>query len=202
MLLSYKQKIVFGLLVLCAVLPIEARFKMFSKSEPSVPRQLRTQPSTSQVLQPLRQRPSSHSLESNSMVSINLKSPQSSSSSASSKEIPRSSSIPSLNEQQSPSILEMSDLHMQAAQTLNIPPAYQRNVGLGRLIPNLDRLNLIGKIMKNAAIGTAGTGGIILIANTFTDDFDEIINDERTTTMNKTTTTSIPELINPIGIDK
>lgn len=198
---SFNRRIVFGLFVLCVLhsFPTEAHFKLFSKQSTSntLRRSHLTSPSTSQALESHRQRP--------------LHSSSSSSSAASTSDVYRSASSPTLNTANSPSLMQEISLHREAASTLNlgrvnIVRQNQQRTLLQRLKPNLERINSIGKYIKNGAIAAAGTGGIISIANAFSNNSekkenssDELIVYAAPIT---STTTEIPERHNPLGEDK
>lgn len=98
----------------------------------------------------------------------------------------------------SPSIMLDTELHRQAASTLNLH-AHRQNIRqnmLHRLVPNSERIRTISKYVKNTAIGAAGTGGVILTANQFSSVGENIVNDSASSS---STTTIVPEIYNPIG---
>lgn len=100
---------------------------------------------------------------------------------------------------------ETSSLHRQAASALNIRRIniQQESTLLQRLKPNPERMNLIGKYLKNGAIAAAGTGGVISIANAFQSESDpKESSDENVLIINITTSTVSPEHDNPLGVDK
>lgn len=213
---SFKLRFVFvfGLLVLYMFQPfsVEAqRFNLFPKRSP--PNNVRQRPlplpssSTLQSIElqrPQRPMPSHSSAlsSSNSLTTINLHSPSSSSSVSDIYQ-----SAPMLNSGNSPAIMrETSTLHRQAASVLNLrgigmARTHRENTMLQRLKPNPARLNLIGKYVKSVAIAVSGVGGVIVIANAFSNDSDEkkeIHDDDDYLT----TTTTTPELSNQLGVDR
>lgn len=209
-----KLQIVFGLLVLC--IHQNKSIKFFSKPSRvnSLNQRQLSPPSTSQTMNLHQQRPLRFSeSSSNSMGSINLNTPLSSSSLSG---VYRSISSPSLNVANSQAVMrETPNLHRQAASVLNsrgfnIRPPVQRNNMIHRLTPNLETLKLTAKYIKNGAIIAGGSGGIISMANLFSNNNEEKEKEkgkeknvsENTLPMSTTTTTTVPEISNPIGIDK
>lgn len=203
---SFERIFVIGLLVLCAFCQSEAFFKApFKQSQSSSVRQrhLLLSAETSNLN---RQRalnvPGSLA---NSMTSVNLHSASSSSSN-----VYRSASSPTLNTADSPALMrETSSLHRQAASTLNAGTTLnvqRQNTLLQRLRPDPERLNSIGKYLKNGAIAVGGTGGFISIVNLFPSKSKEETEEEKSSSGDSiiavTTTTTTPELSNPIGQDK
>lgn len=204
--LFQQQQIVKGLLVLCVfqIFSIEARFKNLSKTNFFENVRLRPQPSTSIAIEPRRRIPSHSSSTSslNSMKTVDLKK-TSHPSSESSLDNYRSASSPALNTANSPAIMQETSLslHRQAASTLNVASRPNRR---HRLIPNFERILSMGKYTKNVAIGAAGIGGTLLIADHFSNSEQnkEQSNDEGINTTNAAATTQPPEISNPIGVDK
>lgn len=200
---SFAQRFVFGLLVLCVFQSTEAHFKVLPKqSSPATLRQRQSLlPSTSRTLD-LHRQPPSHAQRSstNSMSTVNLHSSDSSAS-----DIYRSASSPTLNKPNSPVIMQDVDsLHRHAASSLNMRTLniHRENTLLQRLRPSPERMISIGKYIKNGAIATAGTGGVIIIANVFQSNSGDS-NSERIPIVNiTTTTTEAPEIDNRIGTDK
>lgn len=214
---SFKLRIVFGLFVLCVfnLCLTKAQMNFFSKIQRNTLRQRTLAiPSTSQNMNLNRQRPL-HSSVAASMESINLhsKSPSSSLSSSQS-DVYRSLSSPSLNTVKSPAMMkEMTNLHKQAASTLNMNVGnnpFRQKTFLERLRPNPEKVSLVGKYLKNAAIAAAGTGGIITLVNQFSSESVEKDknNNENIMTANPIESadtiksTTVSEITNPIGIDK
>lgn len=193
---SVKEIILFGLLVL-SVSSTEAHFKLFEKE------------STSNTIR-LRQQASSAS-QANTHRRIPSHSTSSSSSAASTSDLYRSLSSPTLNTANSPPIMQEISLHREAAASLNsgginIMQPRRSNILMQRLRPNPEQLKKIGTFMKYAAIGAAGTGGSISIYNAFsTNDMQAQKNDEQNASLDTTTTTTTtaqPEMNNPLGEDK
>lgn len=204
---SFEQRIVFGLLVLCAFYhsPAEAHFKFFpSRSLSGAVRQRQPSlPSTSRTSDSHRRLPS-HSAESatNSMRSVNLHS-----SGSSTSDIYRSASSPALERAGSPMQMhEMSNLHRQAASSLNIRSVntQRQNTLMQRFRPSPERIISIGKYLKNGAIASAGVGGFISVVNLFSSDSEDKdeISSEKNATIIIFTTTTAPEIDNPLGVDK
>lgn len=103
--------------------------------------------------------------------------------------------------QQTPPAVNIGGVNMQTMRD---------NSFLRRLFPSQEKMDTIGKYLKNTAIGVAGTGGALAIADTIIGDDGE--NDEGTEIKpnheqlafiknDTTTTTEMPELYNPIGGD-
>lgn len=165
------------------------------------------QPSTSQTLRRRQQ-----SSTATSMTKADLHSSLASSSSDSSSTIYRSQSSPSLNTAHTSSIMQA--MHTPVASVLNVnrlsmlEPQNRPSV-LRRYKPsaaNIEQIKTIGKYLKNAAIASAGTAGIITIADAFSNDrnngSEEEIRKEEPGNMTKKviTTTKNPEIEVPIGI--
>ncbi|XP_031629202.1 putative GPI-anchored protein pfl2 [Contarinia nasturtii] len=135
------------------------------------------------------------------MTSINLQS-----TSSSTNNIYRTASSPALNSANSPAIMqETSSLHRQAVSTLaRLSPSIQRspqNTWRRRIMPNMEKLNLYGKYLKNAAIAAAGANGVVQIADAvFSNESEEKAKDyDEETTTTTTTTTTAPERYNPLA---
>lgn len=182
---SFKQRIVFGLLVLCVFyfFPTEARFNLFPKKSISNTfhqQQQQQQMSfrlSSETLNLRRNQPL-HALQSTSMETVNLRAPSSLlSSSSSSSNIHRSASSPTINNANSPALMqESSSLHRQAAISLNLGGAaniHRENTIIQRLRPRLESMNAVAKYVKNGAIGVAGAGGIASLVRSFSNGNSE-----------------------------
>lgn len=229
MMLFINQKTYHGVMVLCLlqIFLIEAAFR----NNPQPPTSLRqrlvsiaaasraaaaSQPASSPRLQQsYHQIPNPASL-TDSMQTINLNSP----SSSTSTNIHRSASLPSLhsqlsaqraafNEGHSPA-RSVGSLHRQAASVLNTAQLQRTIPTFRRLVPNFAKVKIAGRILKNSAIAAAGAGGVITIANSFSKNSENsensdninISNGTSTITSTTTTTTQKPERFNPIGVDE
>lgn len=202
-----KQRIVFGLFVLIVYKTVFvcAQIKTPVKvSHPISPHQAPI-PSTSNVMQPNRRPPSMITSSLESFKSINL---ESYTSSHSSTAVHRSMSTPSLTNERTPAILpELDATHNRAASVLNMGRMHleqpqPRNNFIQRLRPNPQNMNTYLKYLKNGAIGAAGIGGVITIADFLSNkNGGEHIIVLPITSTTTTSTTQNPEYYNPIGPD-
>lgn len=163
--------------------------------------QISNTPSTSRNINLNLQRslPSATAI-SKSLESINLHSNPPSPSS-----VQRAVSLQSLKTARpSATMAEVLNLHKQAASILNsgnvnIPPR-PNSFSLQRLKPNPQTVRLMGKYLKNAAIGAGGVGGVISLTNFFSNNsVEKEKNNSENVTTGPIKSTTESEITNPIG---
>lgn len=207
-MLTFSVQILFGLLVLCVFYQPSEQFKFFSRKTPSQP---------PVPMRPIPQRPIPVHSRQRPLQSRQ----QPLSSGTSSSDIYRSISEPSLSGRNSPPSLrgrnsppsltgrnsqEMHEIHLQAASALNtgaINTPQRSHSLMGRVRYNPEKFDVYRKYLKEIAIYTAGVGGAIAIAKSFSSDCEKNGNEKKCDEINMNIPPIVPiktsEITNPIG---